>query len=108
MAILFYIPLPGDPDATSIADGRLQFRAYEPTEIDTDNPYHLGLFEKLRINSWFGGDDDSSGASLAKSVNGVRLCYGWLLDARVSKSISENFCGPRIQPAEFHAPIISQ
>jgi hypothetical protein len=53
MSALFYMPLPGDPAKTSVNDGRLQFTAYVVTEFPND-PVSLILFERMRVNPWFG------------------------------------------------------
>jgi hypothetical protein len=53
MAVLYYMPAPGDPKETSVADGRLKFQAYQLTLIDQSNPIDEGLFQKLKANPWF-------------------------------------------------------
>lgn len=59
MAVLFYQPRGGDPERTSVANGRLVFAAYQPTAIDTSNPIDLQLFEKLKANPFFGETIDA-------------------------------------------------
>ena len=51
MAFLYYMPLPGDPERTKVAD-RFEFIAYEPTELpdhaEWRNQNPLGLFVESR------------------------------------------------------------
>jgi hypothetical protein len=53
MATIVYNPMSGDPEQTSVCDGRFRFKAFEPTEMPDDGPWQH-ITEKLKDNPAFG------------------------------------------------------
>jgi hypothetical protein len=53
MATIFYNPMPGDFEQTSVCDGRFRFTAYQPVEMP-DDPAWANVVDKLKANPSFG------------------------------------------------------